>query len=273
MILSSILLKCLLSVILKDMVQTEEKTKKEAGDIAPDIKVEEMALAGLHLGHRTSKVHPKMKEYIYGVRNTVHIIDLEKTKTKLEEALAFVQSVVREQKILVLIGTKVQIKKMVKEVAEEISIPYVSERWLGGTFTNFGVIRRRIEYLYDLEKKRDEGQLEKYTKKERAKIEKEIQDLNIKIGGIKSLEKLPDAIFVLDVKKDGLAAKEARMKGIASIGLIDTNVDPSLVDFPIPANDDAISSVRYILGKVKEAILKARSREVHKEEGKEEKRL
>lgn len=223
-----------------------------------NIDIEEMTKAGLHFGHRTSRVHPKMMPYIAGVRNTIHIIDLEKTKEKLKEALEFIQQLISENKILLIIGTKIQIKDLVKDFAIEFGLPYVNERWLGGTFTNFGEIKKRVEYFKDLERKKTEGELEKYTKKERAKIEREIRDLEIKFGGIKNLERLPDAVFVLDMKKENLAVKEAKMKGIKVIAISHTNTDPTLADYPIPANDDAISSILYILEKVKDAIKKAK---------------
>ena len=225
-----------------------------------NLDIEEMAKAGLHFGHRTSKVHPKMEPYLYGIRNTVHIIDIEKTAEKLKEALKFIQELISENKILLLVGTKIQVKDLIESVAKDCSLPYVTNRWLGGTFTNFETILKRIEYFKDLEKKRAEGELEKYTKKEKAEIDQELKKLEIKFGGIKNLEKLPDAIFVLDMKKDALAVKEARMKGIKVIGISDSNTDPTLADYPIPANDDAISSVKYILEKVKEVILKARTK-------------
>lgn len=234
----------------------EEAKKIKNNDFQLDI--EEMAKAGLHFGHRTSRLHPKMKPYLEGVRNTVHIIDLEKTKEKFIEALKFIQEIISQGKVLLLIGTKIQVKNLVKEMAGECSLPYVNERWLGGTFTNFEIMKKRIEYFKDLERKKKEGELEKYTKKERAKIDQELSKLEIKFGGLKNLEKLPEAIFVLDMKKDNLAVKEARRKGVKVIGIADTNVDPTLADYPIPANDDAISSVKYILEKVKEVILKAK---------------
>lgn len=240
------------------MIETKEEKKVKINDFKLD--TEEMAQAGLHFGHRTSRVHPKMKPYLYGVRNTVHIIDLEKTKEKFKEALKFIQELISENKILLLVGTKIQVKDLVKEIAIECSLPYVNERWLGGTFTNFEVIKKRIEYFKDLERKKKEGELEKYTKKERAKIAQELRNLEIKFAGLKDLTQLPDAIFVLDMKKDDLAVKEARMKGIKVIGLSDTNCDPTLADYPIPANDDAISSVKYILEKVKEAIIKVKNK-------------
>lgn len=220
--------------------------------------ITEMARAGLHFGHRTSRLHPKMKPYLEGVRNTIHIIDLERTAEKLKEALKFIQEIISQGKILLLVGTKIQVKNILKEAAIECGLPYVSERWLGGTFTNFGIIKKRVEHFKDLERQRDSGELEKYTKKERAKINQELGKLEIKFGGIKNLEKLPDTIFILDMKKDYLAVKEAREMGVKIIGISDTNTDPTLADFPIPANDDAISSVKYILDKVKEVILKAK---------------
>jgi len=224
-----------------------------------NIDVEEMAKAGIHFGHKTSKANPKMKPYLYGVRNAIHIIDLEKTKEKLVQSLLFIKNLISENKILLVVGTKIQVKELVKNFATECALPYINERWLGGTFTNFGVIKKRIDYFKDLEKKKAEGELEKYTKKERAKIDKTLKDLEKKFGGIKNLEKLPDAIFVLDMKKDDLAVKEARMKGITVIGIANTNIDPTLADLPIPANDNAISSVKYILDKAKEVIIKAKS--------------
>lgn len=236
------------------MSETKEKTKES--DFG--INLEEMAKTGLHFGHRTSKCHPKMKPYLAGVKNTIHIIDLEKTAQKLKEALIFVQELILQNKILLLVGTKIQVKGLVKEIATDLGLPYVNERWLGGTFTNFEVIKKRIVYFKDLEKKRAEGGFEKYTKKERSDIDQKLKDLEIKLGGIKNLERLPDAIFVLDIKKDETAIREAKKKGITVIGIAHTNTDPTLADYPIPANDDAISSVKYILEKVKEAILKAK---------------
>jgi len=220
--------------------------------------LDEMIEAGLHFGHRTSRIHPKMKPYIYGVKNGVHIIDTEKTRDNLSQALEFIGNLIKEEKILLLIGTKIQFKGLVKDIAQESGIPYVAKRWLGGTFTNFMTIRKRIEHFKDLKEKREKGELAKYTKKEIAKIEKEINDLEEKFGGIENMEKIPDAIFVLDMKKDELAIKEAKRKGVKIVAISDTNTDPSLADFAIPANDDAISSVSYILNKVKDVIIKNR---------------
>ena len=220
------------------------------------VNLEEMQKAGLFFGHRQSATHPKMKPFISGSKNNVHMIDLEKSAQILNEALSFVEKIIKENKVLLLIGTKIQTKKLVKETATELGLPYISERWLGGTFTNFGTIKKRINYFKDMENKKATGELEKYTKLERIRIDKELKDLEIKFGGIKNMEKLPDAIFVFDMRKDSLAIKEAKDKGVSVIALADTNVDPSPADFAIPANDDAISSIKYILERLKEVVLK-----------------
>jgi len=226
-----------------------------------NLNIEEMIKAGLHFGHRTSKIHPKMMPYLQGVRNTVHIIDVEKTREKLSDALKFIRQLSAENKILLLVGTKIQVKDLVKETALSCQLPYVDERWIGGTFTNFNILRKRVDYLKELEQKLGTPEIiEKYTKKEKAGMEEESRELKLKFGGIRNLEKFPDAIFVFDMKKDDLAIKEAKAKGIKVIAISDTNCDPTLADYPIPANDDAISSLKYIAEKVKEVILKAKSK-------------
>jgi len=240
------------------MVEVKEKPAPKKDTFG--LNAEEMVQAGLHFGHKSSKVHPKMKDYIFGIRNGIYLIDIEKTKEKLKEVLNFIRQLISGGEIILLVGTKIQVKELVKETAKECGLPYVSERWLGGTFTNFEIIKKRIEYFKDLERKKAEGELEKYTKKERAKFDKELNNLEVKFGGIKEMNSLPSAVFVSDMKKDELAIKEAKLKGIKIIGISDTNVDPNLADYPIPANDDAVSSVKYILEKVKETILKAKAK-------------
>lgn len=231
---------------------------KEKEKIDFGINTEEMAKAGVHFGHKSSKVHPKMGPYLYGVRNGIHIIDLKETKEKLEKALNFIENLISENKVLLVVGTKIQIKDLVKNFAKECGLLYVSERWLGGTFTNFEVIKKRINHFKELEDKRAKGELEKYTKRERAKIDLELKNFERKFGGIKDMEDLPDAIFILSMEKDNLVVKEAIKRNIEIIAISDSNTDPTLADYPIPANDDAVSSVRYILEKVKDVILKAR---------------
>jgi len=234
--------------------------KEEKSKIEFNINVDEMEKLGIQFGHRTFRIHPKMKPYLSGTRSGIHIIDLEKTAEKLKEALKFIYNTIADGKVLLLVGTKIQLKDLVENTAKECDLPYVSERWLGGTFTNFDIMRKRIEGFKEIEKKKKEGGLEKYTKKERAKINKELQEYEIKFGGIKNLGKLPDVIFVLDMKKDEIAVKEAKMKNIKVIGISHTNTNPDLADYPIPANDDTRSSIGYILGKVKEIILEAKQK-------------
>ena len=223
------------------------------------LNTEKMIEAGLIFGHKKSKTHPKMKKYISGVKNDIHIFDIEKTSEKLKEALNFIYELVSNNKTILFVGTKIQIKDILKDFANEVNCPYINERWCGGTFTNFEIVRKRIEYFKNLELKKEKGELEKYTKKEQMKLDKKIKELEKKFGGIKNLEKLPDAIFILDIKKDYTALLEAKKKGIPIIAIVDTNVNPDLVNYPIPANDDAISSIKYILDVVKEVILKAKN--------------
>lgn len=224
-----------------------------------NLNIEEMLNAGLHFGHKFTKLHPKMEPYLAGMKNTVHVIELEKTIEKLKDALFFIKQLSKEGKIILFVGTKPQHQETIKAIAKECSFPYMINRWVGGAFTNFETIKKRVEYLNELEAKKNSEEFKEYTKKERSDIEKEIKKLEMKFGGIKNMQNLPDAIFVIDMKKDKLAIKEARMKGIKIIAIADTNVDPTLVDYPIPANDDAISSVKYILEKVKDAILKSKN--------------
>ena len=240
-----------IKVTMIEDVTTEAKTS--------DSTSEEMMEAGLHFGHKTSKTHPKMKQYIAGVRNTIHIINLDKTKEKLDEALNFIHELLVNGKVIVLVGTKVQTKDIVRETALECGVPYVTERWIGGLFTNFETISKRIEHLKELEAQKAEGELEKFTKKEQLEIADEVRRLERKFGGLKSLERLPDAIFVFDLDENQLAVREAKQTGVTVIAISDTNTDPSPIDYVVPANDDAASSIRYILGKVKETILKAKS--------------
>lgn len=228
---------------------TKENTK---------LNTEEMMKAGVNFGHRVSKLHPKMKQYVSGIKNNVHTLDLEKTSAELQKALEFIKKIVSENKKIIFVGTKIQLRGPIKAAAEECQVPYVVERWLGGTFTNFETILKRVEYFKDLEKKKATGELEKYTKKERMIFDKELELLKIKFEGIKSMTKLPDAVFVFDLDKDITCVREARIKGIKIIAIADTNVDPELADYPIPANDDSISSVKYILEKVKESIINSK---------------
>lgn len=255
--------------LMKEGVEKRAEIKKKTKVDEFGINPEEMLQAGLQFGHQTSKTHPKMKPYLFGVRNTIHIFDLDKTAEKLKEALGFTQKLISENKTLLFVGTKIQAKDLVRETATQVGFPYVVERWLGGTMTNFGVIKNRVEYFKDLERKKEAGELEKYTKKERLELDKELERLRMKFEGIKEMSRIPDVVFVADIKKDALAIEEARKKGLKIIGICDTNTDPTSVDYPIPANDDSISSLKYILGKVEEVIKKAKQKAESQKQEKE----
>jgi len=232
--------------------------------MAKDIKlsVEEMEKAGVNFGHKVSKLHPKMKEYVSGMKNGVHIFDLEKTSKELSKALTFISKVVSDGKSIIFVGTKIQLRAIIQDAAKEIGLPYVTERWLGGTFTNFETIQKRVNYFKDLEKKKETGELGKYTKKEQLNFDKEIAKLKIKFDGIRNMAKLPEAVFIFGLDKDITCAREAKRKGIKIISIVDTNVNPDIVDYIIPANDDAISSIRYIIDKVKETILNSKNSKI-----------
>jgi len=236
-----------------------------------EIDVKEMAEAGLHFGHKTSKTHPKMKPFIHGTRNTINLIDLDQTKERLKQALEVVKKLIAEKKTLIIIGTKIQAKKLVEDFAKEHNLLYVSERWLGGTISNFEVIKKRIDYFNDLKEQKKQGGWDKYTKKERGQLDLEMERMGKKFEGIKNLQALPDAIFVLDIAKDSLAIKEAKSKGILTIGISDANADPSSVDWPVPANDDAVSAIKYILDKLSESIKKGEKLQEEKEKQEEKK--
>lgn len=210
----------------------------------------EMLKAGVHFGHRTSKWNPKMEPFIFGVRNNIHIIDLEMTVIALNSALEFVKKVAADGGVILFVGTKKQMSGIVKEAAEKINMPFVVNRWIGGLFTNYAVISKQIRLMEELEKDFKEGNFDKYTKKEKLNIERKIKKLNEKFGGLRNLKKLPEVIFAVDINEDKIAIAEARNKSIPVIALADTNTDPSIVTYPIPANDDALSSVRLIINRI-----------------------
>lgn len=210
----------------------------------------EMLKAGVHFGHKTTKWNPKMAPFIFGVRNGTHIIDLEKTIIKLNEALEFVKKLAKSNGVIIFVGTKKQAKAYIKEVGTKAKMPYVADRWIGGLLTNFSIISKQIRLMEQLEADLASGALDKYTKKEKSLLEKKIKKLNQKFGGLRLLKKLPDAIFVTDINQDMIALKEAKEKNIPIIALADTDTDPNLVNYSIPANDDALSSIKIVVNKI-----------------------
>lgn len=231
-----------------------EETKIEK-KIGYNISVDDMIAAGLGYGHDKSKLNPKMKDYIAKQKDRVHIIDLDKTAEKLTEALDFLKELKSEGKSVAFVGTKVAVRDLVKDIALKCNSPYVTERWIGGVFTNFKEIRKRINYFKELEAKTKEIDFEKkYVKKERLTMLKELERLRLKFDGVKNMEELPKAVFIVDVTKDEIALKEARQCGIKIIALADTNINPNLIDYPIPGNDDAYTSIEYVLYKMEEVL-------------------
>ena len=200
-----------------------------------------------------------MEQYIYIKREGVHIFDLGITAEKLIEAMEFVRSLVIEGKQVVFVGTKRQASSIIKEEAEKCKSPFVSVRWLGGTITNWDQIKKSIDKLKDLTTKKEAGEFKKYTKKENILIDREIAKLTKFLGGLKDLNKIPEAVFIVDVKKEHAVVKEAKHKGIKVIGIVDSNADPDGVDYVIPANDDAVSSVKFIVSKIAEAVSAAKA--------------
>ena len=215
----------------------------------------ELLKAGVHFGHQSSRWHPKMNPYIYGVRSGVHIIDLEKTIEKLKEAQEFIKQIVSKGGTVLFLGTKNQVQLVIKREAERCSMPYINEKWIGGFLTNFPIVIKLTKKYKNLVKKRDSGEFNKYTKKEQLNFEKEISKLEKSVFGVKDLEKIPDAIFIWDVKNEKTAVAEAKVKKVPIIGICDTNTNPQGIDYIIPSNDDATKAIDLIVTFIADCIL------------------
>ena len=207
----------------------------------------ELLKAGVHFGHKTSRWHPKMAPFIFGERGGVHIINLEETQVQLARALEFVKGLGREGKKLLFVGTKKQAAALIKKYAEEAGAPFVDNRWLGGTITNWGELYKLIRSYLDLKGRQERGELGKYTKKEQLEFAKDISKKTQLIGGISSLTRIPDALFIVDAKHEDTALREASQKKIPIVALCDTNVNPDKIQYPIPGNDDAVKSIDLIV--------------------------
>ena len=225
------------------------------------VAMKQLLEAGVHFGHQTRRWDPKMAEYIFQARNGIHIIDLQKTSKKLDEAYSFLKEQAEEGKTILFVGTKKQAQDCVKEAAEKCGMYYVNQRWLGGTLTNFGTIRKRIERLEQLEKMQEDGTFDVLPKKEVIILKKEMEKLEKNLGGIKDMKELPGVMFIVDPKKERIGILEARKLGIPVIGLIDTNCNPEDVDYPIPGNDDAIRAVALIADCMANAVIEGRQGE------------
>ncbi len=221
-----------------------------------------MLKAGMHFGHRTNRWHPKMKEYIFTTKNGVYIIDLKKSQKKLEEALGFMSKLVSENKSILFVGTKNQVSAPMKKMAEDVKQPYIVGKWLGGYLTNFLIVKKSVKKYQDLVEKKESGRLEKYTKKERLEFDRQISKLRERVGGLTNLNKLPDALFIWDIREEETAVKEARQKNIPIIAICDTNVNPELVNYPIPGNDDSTKTIALLLEAIKKTVLSSKKKTV-----------
>lgn len=228
------------------------KTKKV------EVSLEGLLEAGAHFGHQTKRWNPKMEEYLYGSEGGVHIFDLVKTKEALEAALDLLTTSIKEGKTILLLGTKKQIKDKIRELGEDTGLPFVDERWLGGTISNFEQIKKSLKKLEDLKSKMASGEFNKFTKKERLLIDREITRLERFFGGLKGITKVPEVLFIIDTKREASAVREAERSGVTTIGIVDSNSDPDMIDYPIPMNDDASRALEYVLGLIKETVLDAK---------------
>lgn len=222
--------------------------------IEQEVKI--MFANAVHIGHRAHKWNPRMKKFIHGEKNGIHVIDLEQTVKYLAKALEFLSKLASEGKIILFVSTKPQSIKLLEATAKECRMPYVVGKWIPGLLTNFATLKSRIRYLGDLKEQKVSGEFAKYTKKEASKLGKVIDKLQIAFGGVENVSSRPDAVFVLDAVRDHIVVKEARRLRIPVVGVVDTNADPTLIDYPIPGNDDAIKSLIYFTDKIKEAISK-----------------
>jgi small subunit ribosomal protein S2 len=232
------------------------------------LTMKELLEAGVHFGHQTKRWNPKMQKYIFGERNGIYIIDLQKTLKKFREAYGFVRDLAAGGGSMLFIGTKKQAQDTVFEEASRCAMFYVNQRWLGGTLTNFATIRKSIGRLKKIEEMKEGGDLERLPKKEALELDRERQKLEKALIGIKAMEQLPSAVFIIDPRKEKIAVAEAQRLGIPIVAIVDTNCDPSGIDYPVPGNDDAIRAVRLITGRIADAILEGRGT-LAKEEGDE----
>jgi small subunit ribosomal protein S2 len=226
--------------------------------LATPVSMKDLLEAGVHFGHQTKRWNPKMKEFIFGERNGIYIVDLQKTHRLLLEALQFVHDLAAQGKTILFVGTKRQAQEAVAEEAQRCGMPYVNERWLGGLLTNFVTVRKSLDRVKDLELMASDGRHERLTKKEIAHLEKDRMKLEKNVKGIKTMKAVPDAIFVIDTRKEAIAVAEARKLRVPVVGIVDTNCDPDEVDYVIPGNDDALRAIRLFAGRIADAVLQGR---------------
>jgi small subunit ribosomal protein S2 len=228
------------------------------------VTMKELLEAGVHFGHQTKRWNPKMKEFIYGQRNGIYIIDLQKTIKVFKEALQFLKGLAGENREILFVGTKKQAQDIVRDAASKCESSYVNQRWLGGLLTNFKVIRGSIDKLVELDEMRDDGRWDLLSKKEQSRMEKVYRKLSKNLGGIKNMHGMPGAMFIIDSSKEDIAIFEARKMNIPIVAIVDTNGDPEPIDYPIPGNDDAVRAIELFTNKVAEAILEGKKSRIEK---------
>lgn len=226
--------------------------------MSPNISMKALLESGVHFGHRTNKWNPKMRPYIFTERNGIHILDLQQTVKLLDEAYEKVRDCVADGGTILFVGTKRQAQETIQDEAERCGMPYVNQRWLGGTLTNWSTIQQRIVELNRLEKMMESGEINQLTKKEGLLIQREINRLQNRLSGIRNMKRLPDMLFIVDLEREATAAHEANIKGIPVVAMVDTNCDPTLVDYVIPANDDAIRAIKLIVSQIADAVIEGR---------------
>lgn len=254
-------------------LQKESDGGKKQEENMSVISMKNLLEAGVHFGHQTRRWNPKMAKFIFTERNGIYIIDLQKTVKKVEEAYDFVRELTEEGGTILFVGTKKQAQDAVEKEAKKCGMPYINQRWLGGLLTNYKTIRKRIDRLFELEEMESDGTFEVLPKKEVIELKHEIERLEKFLGGIKNMDGMPDALFIVDPKKERIAVKEAEILGIPVVGIVDTNCDPDELDYPIPGNDDAIRAVKLITETIANAVLEGKQGtqlEDHTEEAAEE---
>lgn len=233
------------------MVKAKKEVKKE---IKTEITLKQLLEAGCHFGHQSRRWNPRMKQYLFGVREKIHIFDLVKTKEGLETACAFAKASAVEGKAIVFVGTKRQARSIVEEQAKKAGAFYVIQRWIGGTITNWKQIKKSLEKLAEMKEKREKGEYKKYTKREQLLLDREINRLEKFFGGLVGLDRAPEVLFIVDVKKEDAAVKEATTKEVPILGLVDSDSNPDPIGYVIPANDDAVGSIKFVVEKIAEAV-------------------
>lgn len=261
---NKMLRKISISATISDMAR-KKKIPKESKSVSsgkivdtPNVRgivsLEQLFETGAHFGHRVDRWNPKSAPYLFGAQNGVHIFDLEKTYQKLEEALLEIRTRVAVGQLVLFVGTKPQAKDIVKKMAQELEMPFITERWLGGLLTNFAQIKKSIDKLGSMKRSREAGEYQRFTKKEQLLLDREIARLERFLGGVAGLSGLPDVLFVVDINRERTAVTEARKMGVTTVAIVDSNCDPTMVDFPIPANDDATRALEIIVGAVGDAV-------------------